>query len=479
MLESRSPLQALADVTSSERSDWLREDLGRSQSRLRRFLSASIVAQEEIEEFRTRFERLPDDTPLPPRSLREIRDGRSPYLRLQRHLIELARRYEELVDVPSVSLAAEGIEPVLHARAVLVSFTAALTLYDNYLSLRIVLEDPRFRRLIADPRRGFGRSEEATIEQIRDLNAPRRQRRLRNLVTRYDEVSDRLDAFGDPQIDELQLAIEATATYRYARAHTLQKRLPSKARLRRERILDGIDRLGRSALGTLSEVFGNGIGLIETRKGKLWNRAEVHRELGELLEPLDMLLEKTPFRLTDKFIPGHFGHVAIWVGSSEQLLPFDLWRDSLFRSAPFDRSQEEVAAGRSVLEALRTGVQLSSLAEFLNVDDLAVLRPQGRTAEDKRSSLLRAFAQIGKQYDFNFEVQSLDRITCSELPYHVYPGVEWETEPRMGQITISPDQVASALFQADPPFRLLRFYRDGAPVDPAQALRTLQALLAS
>jgi hypothetical protein len=34
-----------------------------------------------------------------------------------------------------------------------------------------------------------------------------------------------------------------------------------------------------------------------------------------------------------------------------------------------------VRKGHSVLEALRTGVELNTLKEFLNVDDLAVLRP--------------------------------------------------------------------------------------------------------
>ena len=28
----------------------------------------------------------------------------------------------------------------------------------------------------------------------------------------------------------------------------------------------------------------------------------------------DILLEKTPFRLTDKLIPGYWGHAAVWIG---------------------------------------------------------------------------------------------------------------------------------------------------------------------
>ena len=37
------------------------------------------------------------------------------------------------------------------------------------------------------------------------------------------------------------------------------------------------------------------------------------------MQPLDVIFEKTPFRATDKFIPGHYGHAAIWVGNEQQL----------------------------------------------------------------------------------------------------------------------------------------------------------------
>ena len=34
---------------------------------------------------------------------------------------------------------------------------------------------------------------------------------------------------------------------------------------------------------------------------------------------LDLLLEKTPFRLTDKTIPGFWGHVGLWIGDQQDL----------------------------------------------------------------------------------------------------------------------------------------------------------------
>jgi hypothetical protein len=464
-------------LAPTEREVALRADLQKQARHLRSLLSASGVAQEEIMEFRERYDRLPSTTPLPPVSLRRLHEGRALYLRLQEQLVDLARRYKQLLGLDEEALEELQIERVLQARGVLTSFVAALALHDNYLSMRTILEDSRLRRLMTDPLRGYGLAEEDVLDVVESLNDPSAQRRLRALLHGYDEVSDELVEMQDPEVDFLQLAVEASATYHYAKQHALTKHLPTGARLARERILDVIDQLGRSALGTLSEVFGNGIGLIETRKGKLWGRVDLEAHLAQTLQPLDMLLEKTPFRLTDKFIPGHFGHVAIWIGSTAQLEPFHLWDDKVFQRTRCEGCRSAVEEGRSVLEALRTGVQLSSLAEFLNVDDLAVLRPRGLTEEERRASLLRGFQQVGKQYDFNFEVETVDKITCSELPYHVYPGVHWKTDEQLGQFTISPDQVASTLFDPEAPFQLLELYHDGKEVTAEEALPLVRRLL--
>src|SRR5690606_35235030 len=67
-------------------------------------------------------------------------------------------------------------------------------------------------------------------------------------------------------------------------------------------------------IGKLSKLFGNSVGKVQTRDGKLKNLAsnpKVMQEFKNKLKPLYILLEKTPHRLTDKFIPGYFGHVAL------------------------------------------------------------------------------------------------------------------------------------------------------------------------
>lgn len=94
-----------------------------------------------------------------------------------------------------------------------------------------------------------------------------------------------------------------------------------------------------------------------------------------------------------------------------------------------------------MIEALRSGVQLNTLEHFLNVDDLLVLRDPSLGGDKLREHLVRALRQVGKPYDFNFDVNSSDRIACSELVFVVYTDIPWQTHRRLGRYTISPDRV--------------------------------------
>jgi hypothetical protein len=76
---------------------------------------------------------------------------------------------------------------------------------------------------------------------------------------------------------------------------------------------------GMKIMHVLSKAFGNTAGRFQSRNGLLKDRADVIADLKATLKPLDVLLEKTPFRLTDHFIPGYYGHNAIWLGTEDEL----------------------------------------------------------------------------------------------------------------------------------------------------------------
>ncbi len=231
----------------------------------------------------------------------------------------------------------------------------------------------------------------------------------------------------------------------------------------------------------VSKFFGNSVGLVESRKGKLYGNEKIKKEIQEVLQPLDIILEKTPFRLTDKLIPGHFGHVAIWVGNPKELKEKGLWEHEVvipYHNQISPDGSEESKDGYQIVEALREGVKLSSLEEFMNIDDIAILRPKfgDNVSEKEKESLLLAFRQLGKEYDFNFDVNTTEKIVCSELAYVCFPQIDWPTEKTAGRHTISPDNVANLCWKGIP-LELVTFYHDGKKCKEENQLAIMKELM--
>lgn len=233
--------------------------------------------------------------------------------------------------------------------------------------------------------------------------------------------------------------------------------------------VEALLRLKDEGVNMTSMIFGNTVGLVESRHGKLDGREDVAKEVADDLQAGDILIERTPFRLTDTFIPGHWGHAALWVGSEAELQRLGIWDDPVVR--PY---HEAIQSGRRVVEALRSGVELNSLARFLNVDDVAVLRYGSLQPTEKAQAILQALRQIGKGYDFNFDVETRDRLGCAELIYHAYGQVDWPTRRQLGRSVTIPDDIAVRAL-GDGPLVVVNLYNDGERVsdDPALALHRL------
>jgi hypothetical protein len=442
---------------------------------LQSLVEQSLVARSEMLVVSNRL-RVNDDIPLSSRDLVTLKSGTESYLSLRENLYDIANAYECAVDAEPELLQAFEISPELRLKALMLSLGAALTLYDNYLLGVVHFEqDERLRRIINDPDMGFGLVANKLAEATLAANSVEVRHRARRAIDFYEEQKA-LFANAHEDSDEAYLTqlIETSPSYNYVRKIRVGEIAGNKFQAF-ERI--AVDRTAEGAAGSmdlLSGLFGNSVGLYESRKGKLFGDEEALQQIKSQLQPLDILLEKTPFRLTDKLIPGHFGHVAIWTGNRAELIDAGVWEELIV-----EQYADELNGEQQVIEALRSGVQLNRLEEFMNVDDLAVLRPvfdEDTREDDVREALLMAFRQVGKKYDFNFDVNTTDKIVCSELAYVSFPAFDWPTEAVLGRHSISPDNVAQLAWN-NVPLRLIMFYHDGKRVPASEQAEKMRDLM--
>lgn len=249
------------------------------------------------------------------------------------------------------------------------------------------------------------------------------------------------------------------------------KKMGVRMDIRVHTFVDGLIKAGRGTFYGLSKFFGNIVGRFESRKGYLWEDKKLEESLATSLEPLDVLLEKTPFRATDRFIPGHWGHAAIYVGNKAQLTELGLWNHPAV--VPHHTAIEN---GATIVEALRPGVQINSIAHFLNIDDLAVQRYNRSLAvAEKHDYLIRTFKQIGKRYDFAFDAESGKTIVCSELPYMIFKDVDFTVAKALGRPNVTPDHISAKSLGLGADFSLILFIHDGKIISekPEELLATL------
>jgi hypothetical protein len=369
-----------------------------------------------------------------------------------------------------------GVEPLSfenQLKGVMLSLSAALVLYDNYLlGISIFEEDAKLRRVLNehDPGYAIGRNklDELTQSYNSLSNRSRVQASMEFYEDRLSSISETLKR--EPNFGYLQMLIAQSPSYNSTQEYSPLSILGRKLKFMGSVTSDTLYEFAQEGLNLFSGLFGNTVGLVETRKGKLYDRVDVLDKIRPQLKAGDILLEKTPFRLTDKFIPGHWGHAAIWVGTEAELKALKIWEHPIVQTY-----HEKIKRGHLVIEALRPGVQMNSLHHFLNIDDLAILRNRKLDQKSLAKRIILALRQVGKEYDFNFDVETTDRIVCSELIYVVYTDIKWPTEKTLGRFTISPDNVAVKALD-NGPLKLITLFHDGKPIKN-QAIHVMAQLM--
>ncbi len=229
----------------------------------------------------------------------------------------------------------------------------------------------------------------------------------------------------------------------------------------RKRLFKGFRFPVNVGLDALSVAYGKVVGSVAWRKeGRLTAENAFAEELEAELQPLDILFERKGYKLSNYSIPGYWGHVAIWLGTRSQLEALGVWE-----AAELNPFREQIERGNSIFEVRKSGTRFQSFDQWLSLDAVAVARREGlATSNPRGAEVLEVFGglarQVGKPYDFAFDIAKTKRITCTELLFLAYEDIEWPTRSFLGRRFITPDDVAQAVYARESGFELVA-YIDG------------------
>lgn len=372
-----------------------------------------------------------------------LKDEIAAFIEENRHLVENTGVYNEK----------ERMELVM------ISLSALLLRYDNYLISYINYEnDTKLRQFLNDPDSAY----DIPANTLSDMT------NIYNDINHRTDVQDMIDFYNEniqahENVDEnfflyLKILIDQSPSYIHGFKNDTEYALGNLNSSYTSTLDLGEDAL-TLVVNELSKTLGNTAGLVETRKGKLYDDADVAAHVRSVIKAGDILLEKTPFRLTDKLIPGHWGHAAVYVGTADELKDLGIWDHPVV--IPF---QEDILNNKLIDEALRDDVQLNTIEHFLNVDDVAIMHDHTESEEEKAERIILSLRQLGKEYDFNFDIETSVKIVCSELIYVTSIMIDWVTEELVGINTISPDNVAVKSIEDITVFDITLLYHDGEEV---------------
>lgn len=399
-------------------------------------------------------------TPLSGADLQALDEGAVALLAQREALLAIAESHEcWLAEAPGD----DPQEAALRVAGVAMSLSAALLLYDNYVSaIAPYRNDHELRQHLNRRDSGFERHAGMLNRIAANYASGENRQRARRAIQWFEQHGDHPDAARIEGYAYLRRLIEQSPSLNMVRKVAPLRDLAGQVDFVGALTIDTLFGLKNESTNISSLLFGNAIGLVETRRGKLYQQRDVSARVSGSLQAGDILLEKTPFRLTDTFIPGHWGHAAIWVGGEAELRALGIWDHPVVHP-----HQEAIRAGRGVVEALRSGVEMNTVDHFLNVDDLGVLRHETLPREKRAEVILQALRQVGKPYDFNFDADTTHRIFCSKLVYLAYGDLQWPTSRMLGRATISPDNIAERAL-GDGPLSVSLLFHDGSEVTEAR-----------
>jgi hypothetical protein len=215
------------------------------------------------------------------------------------------------------------------------------------------------------------------------------------------------------------------------------------------------DVLGRSVYA-LQEALGRGMAKVFVRPGHMPSLPrEIRGQIIQLLQPGDVLVVRKEFASTNYFLPGYWPHVALFLGTANDLRAYGLddhahVTDRLAQlssatplTAVLQPIENHLWSGSEphpcVIEAQKDGVRIRSVNSALNSDSVVVIRPR-LERQHIAHALAQALMHEGKPYDFDFDFCQSQRLVCTEVVYRAYEGiagVQFELHRHVGRFALS------------------------------------------
>jgi Permuted papain-like amidase enzyme, YaeF/YiiX, C92 family len=224
----------------------------------------------------------------------------------------------------------------------------------------------------------------------------------------------------------------------------LRPSLPMYLRTRvRVRARRAARRVGRDVLGrgvyALQEALGRGLAQVYVRPRHAPSLPRnIRANVVQLLRPGDVLVVRKEFAVTNYFLPGYWPHVALFLGTENDLRELGLSGDENVKSRlpqlaaatpktavlhPNDATAwSEGEPHPCVLEAIKDGVRIRSVNSAMNSDSIVVIRPLMESADIARA-ISHGLMHEGKPYDFDFDFCYSHRLVCTEVVYRAYEGI--------------------------------------------------------
>ena len=384
-------------------------------------------------------------------------------------------------------------DPAARARCMLVGYAAGATVYRTSLALVSWYgEAPAARRKLNEPDSRAGIPAGMYDRILENVTAQRNLDLMAEMEAHYLTHRERWATAGVlPESDYDWIAAQLDRCSAEMKTSTLDQTQQWGSRL--ERLVAKVRQDTYTPMYTAQSMVSTWIGDTRLVKWTPFIRHEQILAMRSQLRPGDILLERRNWFLSNAFLPGFWPHAAIYVGTIEDMEKLGLVRrdekgrwtsDHLEIRLHLEEYLKPAPDGQphTVLESVSEGVIANSLTESMHADYVAVLRP--RLGDDlKAQAIARAFAHVGKPYDFEFDFFSADKLVCTELVYRAYDGLlKFELEKIMGRETLPALKIASTFAeQRNRPDRQLDFilFLDGVPATHSARLADEETFVSS